>query len=218
MILLNNCTVNGAYQGAAGWSGSTNLTVGTAYWIPDGLSNYVSDYREVLLTFSTPKFVGVSKYIEFRLPIDVSNYSSPFKARFALCSSDKSKANYRNQIGEVTDEYQIASGLTSIIEKFDLTTYTKEIVFTIETNKLRPNTKYYIFFWGNDTSSLINAQFKFNGASYSDYKITLASYGGAIRIDNGSEFEYYHCYVDNGTSWDLYVPHIDNGSGWDLCS
>lgn len=73
-----------------------------------------------------------------------------------------------------------------------------------------PNTTYYLWIFPK------NATFGCYYAGNKTANLTTTGAAGLVRIDNGSSYEAYQCYIDNGASWEAYMPYIDNGSSWDL--
>lgn len=176
------------------------------------------DYITAYITFTTPNFIGTSKYIKFSLPTNIKMYVSSCNIRYALCVSDTNRDLYCTTANSVDDIYCIESGTVTIIAPSDSVVTSME--FTVPTTGLNSNTAYYLFLWTgcrtddpNDIIITLEPE-----VGYRNFTFALSYNAGIVYIDNGTSFESYQCYIDNGTSWDQYIPYIDNGTSWDICN
>lgn len=112
-----------------------------------------SNYYVGIIKFETPAFTGRFERLDISLYVK-SQYHANIKLRYALCSSDANKLNYRQTYGEVDDEYQIASGIFSMTGMS--TSAWKNYDLTIEPSTMNPGTEYYLIFWGLNNASFID--------------------------------------------------------------
>lgn len=175
-----------------------------------------SEYNTYILQFKTPAFPGVSEKVEIRLGYAKGN-SASLTLRYALCTSDENRNKYCNTYGAVTDDtdkYQVKSGTVSLT---DIAATITHKTITIETEKLKSNTTYYLILWAYTSKS--NPKWVVpQPLDATSPSVTVHYNAGIFRLDNGSKIEDYQAYIDNGSSWDLFLPEIDNGSDWDLYS
>ena len=120
-----------------GWINSTDRTsyVGTNY----------NDYYTYAMHFTAPEFIGISKSVDVLLGMTSGGDNKTPTLRWALCTSDANKALYVDNHEEVTDEYQIASGIFATGKLSSIVSYQQ---FSIRTDKVKPLQEYTLFIWG----------------------------------------------------------------------
>lgn len=90
---------------------------------------------------------------------------------------------------------------------------------TITVTRTIPAGTHYLYIWtGNSSATELNyGSFRFFASGDYTTVVTYVELIGAVRIDNGSNFDVYTVWIDNGTSWVQYIPYVDNGTTWDMC-
>lgn len=175
-------------------------------------------YDVYLLKFTTPKFMGVSKKITIKLPMNTTHYdyaTVSLPLRFAVCKSDSNKDMYRNTHENVPDGNQIVVGEWDVTISYNYN-YTNPTYYELDINTidLQSNTTYYLFLWGRDVASDYSGAYVY----YAPYiSVITEYYESSCRIDDGTEIKRAMCYIDNGDSWLPIIPHIDNGTDWKMC-
>lgn len=128
-----------------GWSG---YTTNTFYYAGNyGSVNGTPSRYTAIVKFQTPEFTGSSVGVTFSLVASdfMPSYSSRPIIRWAILTDDTNKANYIVP-GEVTnDPNQIVAGEVAF------ETQGKAQELTVETDKLKNNTTYYLILWSYST-------------------------------------------------------------------
>lgn len=182
--------------------------VWTIYASYEAYAGYGAGYYYVyILKFETPSFSGISEKIAINFKaINANTSTTTASIRYALCTSDANKDNYKYTNGAVTDSYQIASGTISV--SCSSTTGTSNTL-SINTSSLSSNTTYYLYFWANGPGIS-----SFRVGTTNNHSVSLTYRHESVYIYNGSSWDKYVPYIYNGSSWDRYVPYIYNGSSW----
>lgn len=158
-----------------------------------------------IIKFTTPDFSGVSTSLDVNLSTKGWSGEANRPMRYALCTSDYNHNNYLRATADVYDPNQIVRGSMVLIDYFS--------PFTIQTDKLKGNTEYYLIFWisppvvAGESSGFIAEAAPYHG-------IAVNYTYGVVHIDTGTGFDKYTCYIDNGTDWELAIPYIDDGTNW----
>lgn len=158
-----------------------------------------------IIKFTTPDFSGVSTSLDVNLSTKGWSGEANRPMRYALCTSDYNHNNYLRATADVYDPNQIVRGSMVLID------YSSP--FTIQTDKLKGNTEYYLIFWisppvvAGESSGFIAEAAPYHG-------IAVNYTYGVVHIDTGTGFDKYTCYIDNGTDWELAIPYIDDGTNW----
>ena len=94
------------------------------------------------------------------------------------------------------------------------------VEYPCETDKLKPNTTYYLYFkryigWANNTSGT-NGWTATYSPAYSTKSYIQLTYetGGYVNIHDGSQFKKYVPYIYDGGKYKKCVPYIHNGTKW----
>ena len=195
-------TANGTIVSQCGYNGGW-----FSYGSGQQYAGYNSgNYYPYILQFTTPSFTGVSEKIDITFQaVNVAVTSASI--RYALCTSDANKNSYTSTTSDVEDSYKIASGTFSVSCPDVIGTSN---TLTINTSTLQPDTTYYLYFWGNGTTTSL-----FQVGKTSNHSVTLTYDEGVVYIYNGSSWDKYAPYIYNGSSWDKYAPYVYNGSSWD---
>lgn len=170
-----NCTIVGqAYATNSGSFG--DYKVAASYAGANSSNWYVNAMK-----ITTPEFSGKFQQLDLSLYIK-SNYHANINLRYALCTSDANKLDYRKTYNEVEDEYQIASGILSMTG-LSTSTY-KHFSLTLEPETMQSGTDYYLIFWGTSNASLVTMP-----STFENHTI-------AVIYDPIFTVELNHCLVD----------------------
>lgn len=163
--------------------------------------------------FQTPEFVGVSESVTFTISMTTGmpDRDGNVNLRYAICSSDANATSYMQTIETVEDENQLVEGTMTVS---GISTEVSAKTFTIEINRLAPNTIYYLVLWGYDTTGVSMRAVVGGGI---DHVVELDYHSGLVYIRVDGEDIPHEVFIDNGTDWDRYIVHIDNGTDWDQC-
>ncbi len=192
-----------------GWNLQNSVFLGTQ---PYG-NNFLYDL--VLIKFTTPSYMGTCKSIHFDIVGEGPGEAIMGQYRYAIATSNSYKDSYIRTGDPVSEPSQIESGIIDKYDGIDVVGSNKySFAFECDTDKLKPNTVYYLYLWPKGTTSKDTRLFLYrrNGT------FTLKYANGLAYIDNGVELVPYQTYIDNGVTLDLYTPYIDNGTGWDIYS
>lgn len=115
--------------------------------------NYNNVYYTYRMQFITPAFVEPSSKINFRIKWynepDVAG-GTDLSLRWALMTSDNQLSKYRNTKDEVADSTdRLATGR---VEFFGITKDNMYTELSVETSALKPNTTYFLYFWGDGST------------------------------------------------------------------
>lgn len=178
----------------------------------------------VVFQFSTPSFLGTSKYLRFTFS-NVSGVAEGWNnvsLRFSLCTSSANKDAYTssNNYTPPPDQNRIAYSdvSVSLYGRMDWGDEKRvSVTMEIQTDKMEPNSTYYLIVQcTNATPSSISS---FIGAIFYQSGNTIIEVvynpNTVVYIDNGSEYIKYQCFVDNGSAFNLYTPYLDNGTSWE---
>ena len=178
---------SGASQTYAGTSESTQKIVGY-----NGGKNYVVRYA-----FTTGS-EGASS-VSWELGGNSLGGGTAQTLRWYITTSSTSHIN----AGATTTKYH-GNAKSSVVGGYTVFSGSADIV-------MLPNTTYYLWIF----PSVATYGFYWLTAN-EKATLTISGAAGLVRIDSGSAFEAYQCYIDNGSAWEAYMPYIDNGSSWDL--
>ena len=176
-----------------------------------------SEYNTYILRFKTPSFVGVSEQVVIRLGF-VQGSSAAATLRYALCTSDENRGKYcdtYSAVTDATDKYQVETG-TVTFSGLSASSITHKTI-TVPTEKLSPNTTYYLILWASTSKS--NPRWVVpQPLDATSPSVTVHYNAGIFRLDTGSKIEDFQAYIEDGKNWYLFLPEIDDGSDWDLYS
>lgn len=171
-----------------------------------------TSYFTTIVVLQTPSFLGASKTLNVTLRVLKQGNNSNPTLRWALTTSDVNRDKYINTISEITaesDESQIVSGIHSFN---NINASGVDSTITINTQKLKPSTTYYLYLWGYESGNWLTVY------QPSGHSVSLDYSSGIVYIGDGSKFNSYLVYIHDGTRWDLYIPYLHDGVKWNLCS
>lgn len=190
-----NCTLVGqAYAHNSGIFGEYSPTA-FAYAGANSSNYYVGAIK-----ITTPDFKGKFEKLSLNLYIK-SQYHANINLRYALCSSDANKLDYRRTYNEVSDEYQLASGILAMTGMS--TSAYKYYTLEIEPEAMQPSTDYYLFFWGTNNASFVTISGETNRHDIS------------VIYDPVFSVELNHCLMDaagNPTWYSRTTEEVDAGA------
>lgn len=166
-----------------------------------------SYYRVYSIAFTTPdtEFKISSLRFVYRIT-NISTLDSASDIKYSLALSTSNIYDYGN---EKDDPASIASGTISRSTLNNTTTG----VLNINTNKLKPNTDYYLVLY------LTNMSTTSTNTAVLSYSNMLVGYvGGISYIKEDTEYKAYQChiYTNQSDEYQSYAAYRYNGTGWDL--
>lgn len=231
--LYKNCTGTGlielyryivhGYTGEGGELSPTNKTnfekneysitspITLQYNFKKSTSQYSTEsysyYRVYSIAFTTPdtEFKISSLRFVYRIA-NISTLDSASDIKYSLALSTSNIYDYGN---EKDDPASIASGTISRSTLNNTTTG----VLNINTNKLKPNTDYYLVLYLTNMSTTST-----NTAVLSYSNILVGYVGGISYIKEDTEYKAYQChiYTNQSDEYEPYAAYRYNGTGWDL--
>lgn len=156
-----------------GWMDSTEKAsyVGTNY----------HDFYTYVLYFTAPEFQGISKAVNVELGMTAGGDVKTPTLRWALCTSGANKALYVDTYAEVTDEYQVASG---VFTTGKLSSVSSGQTIGIQTSMLKAGQEYVLFVWGYAPPS--DPEWA-KVMSISNHEVSVEVIGGIVRVSIGGE-------------------------------
>jgi hypothetical protein len=199
MASANGTMVSAAWNGGT-WSYSSTAAR-YAGWSGD-------TYYVTFVQFKTPSFTGKSTSVDFNMYMQ-KGVGTTANLRYAICTSDANHSSYHQTASAVTDSYQIVSGTTSLTGLSSTATSYK---INIVTDKLQPNTTYYLALWSSDKTgvSLLGISSWAGTASMvqwytSEYSVSVAHYARKTDDSGWSWFKVETIKVSPGGS---FTPSI----------
>lgn len=177
--------------------------------VDDAISNIIS-----ILKFSTPAFLGTSQYLKFIFEGTQRN-ASPANLRFSLCTSSINKDAYTTSFNP-PDPYRVDNADVSVYLANMGAGYGETFTVQFNTNKIKPNTTYYLVFQIMNTPTLnqgISRASIIDMVNYATIEIGYNS--GIVYIENGASFDTYQYFIDSGATFEPYQLYIDTGTSWE---
>lgn len=152
--------------------------------------------------------------------------SNPYGTSALITTSELSP----RQIHDLTTDAK-AQAVSGYIAHFDATQETNSnvssdtvIYYPLDTDKLKPNTTYYLYFkrwigWTNGTSGTNGWTACYSPAYSSNSYIELTyETGGYVNIHDGTGFKKYSVYIHTDGTYKRYAPYVYKGSKWVPCN
>lgn len=163
------------------------------------------------LKFTLPNFTGRSSSVAFTLAM-IRGYrngtsSSTVNLRWALCTSDENISLY-NTSTDVSDSNQIVSGTVTYSGLSSSLVY-KDLL--VECTSLKPNTSYYLIFWGNNSGGYSGDTATMYAANKHSAILTYSE--GCVHVGDLTGI----AYIDTGTGWLATLPNQDESDSWGAC-
>ncbi len=163
-------------------------------------------YDATIFRFDVPALSNSFKGLSVRIAVYNGLGANP-KLRYAICTTDANRENYRSTTGAVSDPNQVATG-TITISGVGSTAAMKE--FSIQDVTLEGGKTYYLILWAAETTgvfiSAVNSELGY-------HSVTVTYNGGAVRLKVNSQVKTYMVIVKASGSLKQRISYVKTASG-----
>jgi len=159
-------------------------------------------YGVTILRFTVPAFSGLSEALKVGLVMR-DGMGDDVTLRWALCTSDANRDDYKNTADQVADENQADTG--TVFFK-DMTEYIGTRNFELPTKCLKPGT-WYLILWAAGSTGVSLREVS---GSWGEHSVSLDYKSGGARIRTAEGVKMFGVY--SGAKKFL-IPYIKTESG-----